>query len=49
VLWLFHPLPQHRQVARNQFYGNQWDELDYETHRTLTHYPGRDMRVTAIK
>jgi predicted SAM-dependent methyltransferase len=75
VLWLFHPLPKRRRVARNQFYGNQWDELDYETHRyvwsagelkrvllheigfssvkithrTLTHYPGRDMRVAAIK
>jgi len=33
VLWLFHPLPKNRRVARSQFYGNQWDQRDYETHR----------------
>jgi predicted SAM-dependent methyltransferase len=74
VLWLFHPSRRKRILARNQFYGNQWDGIDYETHRyvwsahelrqelkmvgfrcvevthrTETHYPGRDMRVTAIK
>jgi predicted SAM-dependent methyltransferase len=74
VLWLFHPNKEKRLVARNQFYGNQWDRLDFETHRyvwsapeltgalrdigfrkvshnhaTLTHYPGRDMRVVAYK
>lgn len=74
VLWLFHPLPKYRKVARDQFYGNQWDELEYETHRyvwaagevrrvlrelsfssvrithrTETHYPGRDMRIEARK
>lgn len=74
VLWLFHPLKQKRHLARTQFYGNQWDRIDYETHRYLwsskelkhellkigfskvkvnhrteTHHPGRDMRVTAIK
>lgn len=35
VFWLFHLNPHKRQVARNQFYGNQWDELEYETHRYL--------------
>ena len=75
VFWLFHPRAARRRVARNQFYGNQWDRLHYETHRyvwsgrelcralrhdvgfrsvtlshrTQTHYPGRDMRVTAVK
>lgn len=74
VLWLFHPSPTKRKLARDQFYGNQWDRIDYETHRyvwsagelrralletgfrevevshrTETHYPGRDMRVTAVK
>jgi hypothetical protein len=74
VLWLFHPIKQKRYLARTQFYGNQWDRIDYETHRyvwsarelckelgeigfrkvdytheTETHYPGRDMRVTAVK
>lgn len=74
VLWLFHPIANRRRVARNQFYGNQWDRIDFETHRyvwsareikrelksigfttirvthrTETHYPGRDMRVEAIK
>ena len=33
VLWLFHPLKSKRQLARTQFYGNQWDEIEYETHR----------------
>ena len=33
VLWLFHPSRRKRQLARSQFYGNQVDELDYETHR----------------
>ncbi|KAA5546127.1 class I SAM-dependent methyltransferase [Roseiconus nitratireducens] len=74
VLWLFHPRKHKRHLARTQFYGNQWDRIDYETHRYLwsstelarelkkigysdvsishqteTHYPGRDMRITAIK
>jgi predicted SAM-dependent methyltransferase len=74
VLWLFHPRREMRRVARTQFYGNQWDEIEYETHRyvwssreiknvlldigfasvlihhrTLTHYPGRDMHVEARK
>lgn len=74
VLWLFHPRSEMRRVARTQFYGNQWDEIEYETHRygwsareikgvllelgfstvnvhhkTLTHYPGRDMHIEARK
>lgn len=74
ILWLLHPNRTKRQAARNQFYGNQWDRLEYETHRyvwsrtelvtvirnigfkhvtyshkTWTHYPGRDMHVEAIK
>lgn len=75
VLWLFHPCRKNRELAKSQFYGNQQDCLDYETHRyvwsaeelkhtllkdigfqcvdvnhrTQTHYPGRDMRIVAIK
>ena len=74
ILWLFHPIKAKRKLALDQFYGNQWDCLDYQTHRylwsareirnvllligfrevnythnTLTHYPGRDMRITAVK
>lgn len=74
ILWLFHPSRKKRRLGRSQFYGNQWDKIDYETHRyvwsageiikackavgfsrvrvthrTETHYPGRDMRVEAIK
>lgn len=74
LLWLFHPRPRKRRLARTQFYGNQWDRIEFETHRylwrarelagvlrdigfqkvsynhaTLTHCPGRDMRMTALK
>jgi predicted SAM-dependent methyltransferase len=74
VLWLFHPMRKKRHLAITQFYGNQWDRVEHETHRYLwsarelrrelirigfkkvfvshhteTHYPGRDMRVEAIK
>jgi predicted SAM-dependent methyltransferase len=35
ILWLFHPRREKRRLARSQFYGNQWDEIDYETHRYL--------------
>lgn len=74
VGWLFHPVGEKRRLGRSQFYGNQKDRLDYETHRYLwtagelaaacreagfrrvrvshrteTHYPGRDMRVEATK
>lgn len=33
ILWLLHPKRTKRQAARNQFYGNQWDRLEHETHR----------------
>lgn len=33
VLWLFHPSRSKRQLARNMFYGNQWDRIPFETHR----------------
>jgi hypothetical protein len=35
VFWLFHPSRRRRELARTQFYGNQWNEIDYETHRYL--------------
>jgi predicted SAM-dependent methyltransferase len=35
VLWLFHPMRQKRRLGKAQFYGNQWDRLEYETHRYL--------------
>jgi predicted SAM-dependent methyltransferase len=35
ILWLFHPLREKRRLGRTQFYGNQWDEIDFETHRYL--------------
>lgn len=35
IWWLFHPSRVKRSLARNQFYGNQWDKLEYETHRYL--------------
>jgi len=74
VLWLFHPSRFKRDKGRTQFYGNQWDGIDFETHRyvwsatelreevvklgfnkvrvthrTETHFPGRDMRLEAWK
>ncbi len=33
VLWLFHPSKRKRELARSQFYGNQWNCIDFETHR----------------
>lgn len=35
IAWLFHPSQKKRHLARTQFYGNQWDEIDFETHRYL--------------
>lgn len=35
VFWLFHPLKRKRALGRSQFYGNQWDKLEFETHRYL--------------
>lgn len=74
LLWLLHPLKRKRDAALRMFYGNQWNRIDFETHRyvwsareltkvlretgfskvrvshrTWTHYQGRDMRITAIK
>lgn len=74
ILNVFHPRRSRRKLAWNMFYGNQWNKIDYETHRyvwtaseitkellsmgfskvavthrTLTHIPGRDMRITATK
>jgi predicted SAM-dependent methyltransferase len=42
VLWLFHPSRRKRQLARSQFYGNQWDRIDYETHRYV--WSARELR-----
>src|SRR5690349_11175688 len=33
IVWLLHPNREKRQAALNQFYGNQWDRIDFETHR----------------
>lgn len=33
ILWLFHLNSEKRRLARAQFYGNQWDRIDFETHR----------------
>lgn len=74
IAWLFWPGRWKRKLALSQFYGNQWDRLDFETHRylwsarelrktlleigysrvsvthrTWTHFPGRDMHVWARK
>lgn len=74
IAWLFWPGRWKRKLALTQFYGNQWDCLDFETHRylwgarelrnalreigysrvtvthrTWTHYPGRDMHICAWK
>ena len=74
ALWLIHPQKRKRAAAQRMFYGNQWNRIDFETHRyvwsarelkrvlrevgfckvsithrTWTHFPGRDMRVHAIK
>lgn len=35
VLWLFHPSKLKRELGRTQFYGNQWDKHEFETHRYL--------------
>lgn len=35
VIWLFHPLKKKRELGRTQFYGNQWDRHEFETHRYL--------------
>lgn len=46
VLWLFHPLRSKRVLARNQFYGNQWDRIDFETHRYL--WSARELKSALV-
>jgi predicted SAM-dependent methyltransferase len=46
VLWLFHPQGWRRALARKQFYGNQWDGLDYETHRYV--WSARELRAGLV-
>ncbi len=33
ILWLFHPRRKKRRLAMSQFYGNQLDRIEFETHR----------------
>ncbi len=47
VLWLFHPSSEKRRLGRTQFYGNQWDRIDYETHRYL--WTSRELYNVCIK
>ena len=47
VFWLFHPRSQKRKLARNMFFGNQWDELDFETHRYL--WTARELKDTLLE
>lgn len=42
VLWLFHPRKRNRILGRNMFYGNQTDQLEYETHRYV--WSARELR-----
>ena len=42
IAWLFHPSKKKRELARPQFYGNQWDKLDFETHRYV--WSAREIR-----
>ena len=43
VLWLFHPRRNKRRLARRMFYGNQWNRIDYETHRYV--WSSREIRA----
>lgn len=47
VLWLFHPSKKKRELARTQFYGNQWDEIEYETHRYL--WSGKELKKVLLE
>jgi predicted SAM-dependent methyltransferase len=47
VLWLFHPTPEKRRLARTQFYGNQWDEIEYETHRYV--WSAKELKNTLLE
>ena len=42
VTWLFHPSRRKRDLALSQFYGNQWDRIDFETHRYV--WRARELR-----
>lgn len=42
VLWLFHPSKRKRDAAKRMFYGNQWDRIDFETHRYV--WSARELR-----
>jgi len=33
ILFSFLPIRRYRQLGKNQFYGNQWNKLSYETHK----------------
>ena len=47
ILWLFHPSSRKRALARTQFYGNQWDRIDFETHRYL--WSARELRLELLR
>jgi predicted SAM-dependent methyltransferase len=47
ILWLFHPSKRKRYLARTQFYGNQWDRIEYETHRYL--WSSNELRNELLK
>ena len=47
VAWLFHPSAKKRRMARSQFYGNQGDKLDFETHRYV--WSPREIRTLLLK
>ena len=46
VALLFWPKRGRRQLALSQFYGNQWDRLDFETHRYL--WSAREIKRTLL-
>jgi SAM-dependent methyltransferase len=46
VFWLLHPNEKKRAAARSQFYGNQHDRLDYETHRYV--WAAGEFRTTLL-
>ncbi|MCP4895417.1 MAG: methyltransferase domain-containing protein [bacterium] len=46
VLWLFHVSRTNRKLAKQMFYGNQWDGLEYETHRYL--WNARELKQTLV-
>ncbi len=47
VFWLFHPSKKCRHLARTQFYGNQWDEIDFETHRYV--WSSRELKSVLVE